>query len=114
MPKTSKLSKAPPFAVEDALIKLGKNLRTARLRRNITIAEAAEKIGTGVRAVSDAEHGKSTTAISVYIALLWAYDLLTDLQGVGDPLTDEEGLRLASRREPNRASTQRKVIDNDF
>ncbi|MDR0875998.1 MAG: helix-turn-helix transcriptional regulator, partial [Clostridiales Family XIII bacterium] len=93
MPKTSKLSKAPPFAVEDSLIKLGRNLRTARLRRNMTIAEAAEKIGAGVRAVSDAEHGKATTAISVYVALLWAYDLLADFGEVGDPLQDEEGLR---------------------
>jgi transcriptional regulator with XRE-family HTH domain len=114
MPKTNKLSIAPPFAVEDTLAKLGSNLRVARLRRNITIAEAAEKIGTGVRAVSDAEHGKTTTAISVYIALLWAYGLLDDLQKVGDPLKDEEGIRLAAQREPSRAYAVKAVIDNDF
>jgi transcriptional regulator with XRE-family HTH domain len=40
---------------------LGGNLRTARLRRDLTINEAAEKIGTGSRAVSDAERGKPST-----------------------------------------------------
>jgi transcriptional regulator with XRE-family HTH domain len=114
MPKTSKLAKTPPYVVEDILTKLGRNLRTARLRRKITIAEAAEKIGTGVRAVSDAERGKPTTAISVYVALLWIYDLLDEMQEVGNPLNDKEGLRLSSIREPRRASNLKGVIQNDF
>ena len=42
--------------VEQALKTLGANIRTARLRRNLTIGEMAEKIGTGERAVADAEH----------------------------------------------------------
>jgi len=37
---------APPYPVEKALKKLGANLRTARLRRNLTIQEVAEKIAT--------------------------------------------------------------------
>ena len=40
---------AQPYPVEQALQKLGRNLRTARLRRDLTIHEAAEKIGTGKR-----------------------------------------------------------------
>ena len=35
MPPRSQLSTAPPYAVEAALQKLGGNLRTARLRRNL-------------------------------------------------------------------------------
>jgi transcriptional regulator with XRE-family HTH domain len=38
--------------VEQALKRLGANLRTARLRRNLTLRAVAEKIGTGARAVS--------------------------------------------------------------
>ena len=44
-------------------------LRTARLRRNLTIQDVADKIGTGPRAVADTEKGKSSTGIVVYVAL---------------------------------------------
>jgi hypothetical protein len=67
---------APPFPVEQALNRLGENLRTARVRRNITIENGAERIGTGPRAVMDAEKGKPL----VYEALLWLYDLLQPLE----------------------------------
>ena len=66
MTTRNKLSTAPPYAVEQTLQRLGANLRTARLRRNLTLAEIAEKIGTGVRAVADAERGKPSTGIAVY------------------------------------------------
>ena len=39
------LLSAPPYQVEQALKRLGANLRTARLRRNLSIQEIAEKIG---------------------------------------------------------------------
>jgi hypothetical protein len=44
----------PQAQVEQALKRLGRNLRTARIRRRLTIDEAAQKIGTGPRAVMDA------------------------------------------------------------
>lgn len=107
------LSQTPPFPVEQALKRLGANLRTARLRRNLTIGEVAEKIGTGPRAVSDAEKGKPSTGIVVYTALLWAYDLLGPMESLADPARDEEGLRLefSSGRMRARASEE---LDNDF
>jgi hypothetical protein len=80
----------------------------------LTIAEVAQKIGAGVRAVSDAEHGKATTAALVYVALLWLYGLLPALEEVASPLKDEEGLRLAALREPRRARSPGEELDNDF
>ena len=76
MTSSNTLTKAPPYAVERAIKRLGQNLRTARLRRNLSIEAVADKIGTGPRAVADAEKGKATTGIATYTALLWAYDLL--------------------------------------
>lgn len=104
---------APPYPVEQALTKLGANLRTARLRRNLTIQEVAEKIGAGTRAVSDAEKGKASTGIAVYVALLWAFDLLGPLADVADPGKDEEGqiLSLAGDRLRARSTGE---LDNDF
>lgn len=113
MTAKNSLTQAPPYAVERAIRRLGANLRTARLRRNLTIADVAEKIGTGPRAVSDAEQGKISTGVAVYTALLWAYDLLGPMETLADPAFDREGLALANSRERQRA---RDVtgLDDDF
>ncbi|MBI1948140.1 MAG: helix-turn-helix domain-containing protein [Deltaproteobacteria bacterium] len=103
-----------PFEVEQALKRLGANLRVARLRRRLTLQEAAAKIGTGVRAVADAEKGKPSTGIAVYAALLWAYGLLNGFELLADPQTDSEGAALALAREPTRARVGRGGLSNDF
>ena len=107
------LSETPPYPVEQAIKRLGANLRTARLRRNLTIEEVAEKIGTGPRAVMDAEKGKLSTGIVVYTALLWVYDLLGQVENLADPARDEEGLslELSSGRARARATEE---LDSDF
>lgn len=103
----------PPYSVEQALKRLGGNLRTARLRRNLTIQEVAQKIGTGPRAVSGAEKGKPSTGIAVYVALLWVFDLLDQLNEVAAPGKDEEGQALALYKERSRARSTGE-LDNDF
>jgi transcriptional regulator with XRE-family HTH domain len=105
------LIQAPPYAVEKAIKRLGTNLRTARLRRNLTIEDVAQKIGTGPRAVSDAEKGKISTSIAVYTALLWAYDLLSPMEELADPALDEEGLNLSLLKQRARA---KEGLDNEF
>jgi len=107
------LLSGPPYPVEQALKKVGNNLRLARLRRKQTIEDVAEKIGTGIRAVRDAEGGKPSTTVAVYAALLWAYDLLPPFEGLADPLKDTEGLALASDKESQRARKSG-GLDNDF
>jgi transcriptional regulator with XRE-family HTH domain len=104
---------SPPYAVEDTLARLGQRLRTARLRRNLTVAEVGKKIGAGSRAVGDAEKGKPSTSIAVYAALLWAFDLIGELDAVADPSRDIEGIALAKRQTRSRAR-QTGGLDNDF
>lgn len=104
---------APPFPVEQALKRLGANLRTARLRRNMTIKEIAQKIGTGPKPVADAEKGKASTGAAVYMALLWAYDLLTPMETIADPASDREGLALSAQRERARTKSTTE-LDSDF
>lgn len=113
MGKKNTLTQAPPYSVEHAIKSLGTNLRTARLRRNVTIGEVAAKIGTGPRAVSDAEQGKITTGIAVYTALLWVYDLIKPMHELADPAQDEEGLVHVDKRTRARAR-QAKELDSDF
>lgn len=109
----NQLLQAPPHSVQQALTHLGQNLRMARVRRRITIDEVAQKIGTGRRAVMDAENGKPSTSIAVYAALLWAYDLLSPLVDIANPATDEQGLILAAAQEKTRARRSGD-LDNDF
>lgn len=109
----NRLLTAPPYQVEQALKRFGHNLRVARIRRSLTIADVGARIGTGARAVRDAEHGKASTGIAVYVALLWLYDLLQPFEEIADPLKDEQGLALAGVNEKIRARKSR-GLDNDF
>jgi transcriptional regulator with XRE-family HTH domain len=111
MAKKNLLFQNAPFELESALAAFGANLRTARQRRGLSAQKAAEKLGVGVRSVMDAEKGKPTTAVSTYMGLLWAYDLLGDMKGVADPMKDIEGLRLAASREKKSIKS---ALDNDF
>lgn len=107
------LLSAPPYEVDIALKRLGAALRTARLRRNITLAEVAERIGASREVVGEAEHGKPSTSMVVYAALLWTYGMVERLSGLADPATDDEGVRLASLRD-RRYARSPQVLDDDF
>jgi len=106
------LTMAPPYPVERALKNLGENLRTARLRRNLTIAEVAAKIGAGPRAISDAERGKPSASAAVYVALLWAYDLIGQLDAVADPASDQLGLAMVRPRQRARSHNKHGLSDD--
>ena len=109
----NKLLSAPPHPVETALKQLGANLRTARIRRRMTIADAAERIGTGPRAIMDAEKGKPSTGIVVYTALLWLYGLLSPIGDLADPAEDKEGLAREAGTGRRRARSSG-ALDSDF
>lgn len=111
MARKNALITAPPFEVEQALKHLGANLRTARLRRNLTLERVAGKIGTGVRAIRDAEAGRPGTSAAVYAALLWAYHLLQPLTEIADPAEDKEGLAQERQR---KHAYPKQALDNDF
>ena len=113
MTARNNLVTTPPYAVEQSLKRLGADLRTARLRRKLTVETMAAKIGTGIRAVTDAEKGKPSTGIAVYAGLLWALDLLDQLNDVAAPDKDDEGQTLALSREPARARAKT-GLNNDF
>jgi len=107
----NKFSKKLPFDVAKSVLELGQNLHLARKCRGLSARAVAEKIGMDQRAVLDAEKGKATTAVSTYLSLLWAYDLLGDMKDVANPTKDVEGMRLAAARENK---TLKSDLDNDF
>ncbi len=113
MPRVSKISKSPPAAVEDILNRLGRNIRTARLRRKLSMEELAERVGISRYGLADLEKGKPTTAIAAYLGALWVLGLIRDMREVADPDRDEEGKILERARSPKTAP-KRKTIDDDF
>ena len=88
-------------------------MKTVRFRRNLTLKEVAKKIRIGVKIIHNAEQGKTSTSIVVYLALLWAYDLLQEAESLTDPIKDETNLRMIESNAPQR-SKKKKVLDNDF
>lgn len=113
MANTSRLTEAPPAAVEDALTRLGRNIRTARLRRKLRIEDVAARIGASRFTVADLEKGKPGTSIAAYAGALWALGLLDRMSELADPDRDEEGKALESARRPKEAP-RRRTLDNDF
>lgn len=113
MPRVSKISESPPHAVAHALATLGRNIRTARLRRKLTREQLAERIGISRYVMADIEKGKPTTAIAAYLGALWALGLLEDAERLADPDRDLEGNTLEAARSPKTAP-KRKAFNDDF
>ena len=114
MAKTSKISKTPPYAVEQILSQIGTNIRIARLRRKLRLEDLAERVGVSRYVMSDIEKGKPTTAIASYIGALWALGLSDDLKNIADPDRDTEGKIFEHARAPKTAPKRTKALDNDF
>lgn len=104
---------APPYEVEKALRTLGENIRTARLRRNLSTADMAAKLGVDRHVVGDAERGKPSTGIAVYAGLLWALGMGDQIGLLADPDRDEEG-RLRARSQEREKAGRPRALDNDF
>jgi DNA-binding XRE family transcriptional regulator len=114
MGKQNIFSKTPPAAVEQILLQLGRNIRTARLRRKMRLSDLADRVGISRYTMSDVEKGKPSASIAAYVGALWVFGLIDELRDVADPDHDIEGKALESARLPKTASKRKKVLDNDF
>lgn len=114
MAKTSKISQFTPYPVEQVLVSIGRNIKTARLRRGLRLQDVAERVGISRYVMSDIEKGKPTTAIAAYIGALWALRLTDGLLSIADPDADREGKAYEASRAPTTARKRKAVIDNDF
>lgn len=113
MSRSNTLLAALPFPVDESLRRLGANLKTARLRRNLSLEGVAGKIGASHRVIADAENGKPSTGVAIYAALLWVYGLLPQFDEVAVPERDREGLALSNLRDRARARMGG-GLDDDF
>ena len=107
------VAKYPPAAVTDALTRLGRNIRIARLRRRLTQRELGRRLGASRFVVADMERGKPSTGIAAYLGALWVLGLLDQVVDEADPDRDAEGVLLERLRGRQRGSNPR-PLDDDF
>jgi len=103
-----------PAAVESILIQLGRNIRTARLRRKLRLVDLAERVGISRYLMADIEKGKPSASIASYMGALWALGLSDAMRDIADPDKDGEGKALERLRAPKTAAKRKKSLDNDF
>ena len=92
----------PSTKVLDALAQLGGNIRLARVRRRITSALLAERIGVSHATMTAIERGSPSVGIGHYASALFSLGLLADLERVA--ADDELGRRLQDLGLPKRVN----------
>lgn len=100
-----------------ALEQLGHDLRGARLRRGMAIADLAVRTGTSASSVARLEKGDPGVGIGTLADVLVVLGLLDRLADLIDIRKDDLGLALAAERQPRRgrtsATTLRRQQDKD-
>lgn len=92
----------PPL-LEHNLKALGQNLRIARKRRGWSVEKVRRDVCCSKGTLQDAEAGKPTVSLAVYVLLLDLYGFELDLAALSHPSKDEIGLSLEIERVSGRA-----------
>ncbi len=91
-----------PISVKKALKKLGKDIREARLRRRISVALMAERVGIFRVTLKSIEDGQPTVSMGLYATALYVLGMLDRLKDVADIAFDSVGQALSSEELPKR------------
>ncbi len=70
------------------LVKMGTNIKRARLRRNISAEHLAEQAQISTNTLTAIEKGSSTVSLGAYVAVLSALGMEKDLEQIA---VDKEG-----------------------
>lgn len=96
-----------PLPVKRALIKLGQDIKGARLRRRITTATMAERAFITRMTLRKVEHGDPAVSLGIYATVLFVLGLTSRLADLADSRADEVGLQLEEERLPKRIRAPR-------
>ncbi len=90
---------------EAVLSELGKNLRLARIRRNITLQAGADAADISLPTLWQIERGSPSVAIGSYVKVLATLGLVRDLKPVAADKTLVRKLQAAETRAARRAAS---------
>ena len=100
----------PSIAVEESVIQLGSNLRSARLRRRLPQSVVADRAGISLNTLSKIENGDCGVSIGNIASVLNALGLSPLLSGLAAAQEDSAGLMLEERNLPQRVRSKKKSI----
>jgi len=91
-----------PFPVRRALLKLGKDIREARLRRRIPTAVMADRALINRMTLYKIERGDPTVSVASYATVLFVLGMIDRFAEIADAKFDEIGRSLDDERLPKR------------
>ena len=95
-----------PRKLEQKMQVVGEQIRLARLRRNLSVAQVAERATCSPLTVSRIEKGAPTVAIGIYLRVLYALQLDDDILFLAKD--DELGRVLQDMNLPQRERASKK------
>ena len=95
-----------PRKLEQKMQIVGEQIKLARLRRNLSVAQVAERATCSPLTVSRIEKGIPTVAIGIYLRVLYALQLYDDILFLAKD--DELGRALQDMNLPHRESASKK------
>ena len=113
MPRQSKSYSVLSDAALGSLTNLGRRLKEARLRRNWSQQQTAEKAGLSESSVKKVESGSPRITVGAYLSLLDVFGLPTAFDRVLEAGTDSLGESLARSATRRRAGTPRRRASDD-
>ena len=114
MPRRSKSHAVVSDAALRALTDLGARLREARLRRNWTQSQTAEKAGLSESSVKKVEAGSPRIMVAAYLTLLDVFGAPTAFDNVLAPGDDTLGEALSRSNLRRRARPERVTVDDEW
>lgn len=98
--------------VDDLLRKVGSNIKIARMRRNITIKELANRIHVDERTISRLEKGDPSVNFKNLVTVLITLDIADSVVNLANPDDDEVGKALEMQKSPQRVRNVDKLSDD--
>ncbi|UIJ32959.1 helix-turn-helix domain-containing protein (plasmid) [Cereibacter azotoformans] len=97
------------FQVESALKQLGHDIRTARKKRRLSVADFCERVGVTDKTLAKLERGDGGVRIETLATALLALGELHRLKELINPADDHTGLVLDAGRLPQRIVSKRRT-----
>jgi DNA-binding XRE family transcriptional regulator len=98
-----------PPRVRRSLAKLGKDLKDARRKRNLTVEMMVERVGVSKATYLKVEKGDPSVSMGVYAMTLFTLGFSNALAEIADSRNDETGMLMDSNRLPQRVRVKKKL-----
>ena len=107
------VKKIGSLSAQRALTSLGRNIKTARKKRRISIREFAERIGVSERTVMRLEKGDEGVSLGTLAMACLVLGELEVISALLDPAADDTGLLIDQRNLPKRIDNKRSSSRRD-